>query len=206
MSAGTSKLQVVVANITSVNDLVKRFQFEREDGTPLPHFSGGAHVVVEMNDADRIRLNPYSLMSSPLDTSHYAISVRRDDEGRGGSLYMHNEVAVGDRMTISFPVNLFALDLRARKHLMLAGGIGITPFMAQMAQLSASGSNFELHYSCRSAALGTYAQLISDHYDRRVHLYYDEEGQQIDLLNLLSGQSLGTHIYVCGPKSMIDAV
>lgn len=206
MSAGTSKLDVVVTDITVINDLVKRFQFARADGKSLPNFSGGAHIVVEMNDNDRMRLNPYSLMSSPLDTSHYAISVRRDDQGRGGSMFMHNIVAIGDGMVISNPVNLFALDLRARKHLMLAGGIGITPFMAQMAQLSAAGSNFELHYSCRSAALGTYAQEIGEHYDRRVHLYYDEDGQQIDLANLLSGQSLGTHVYVCGPKGMIDAV
>ena len=206
MSAGTSKLDVVVTDITVINDLVKRFQFARADGKLLPNFSGGAHIVVEMNDNNRMRLNPYSLMSSPLDTSHYAISVRRDDQGRGGSLFMHNNVAIGDRMVVSNPVNLFALDLRARKHLMLAGGIGITPFMAQMAQLSAAGSNFELHYSCRSAALGTYAQEIGSHYDRRVHLYYDEDGQQIDLANLLSGQSLGTHVYVCGPKGMIDAV
>lgn len=206
MSAGTSKIDVVVTDITSINELVKRFQFERADGQPLPNFSGGAHIVVEMKDDDRMRLNPYSLMSSPLDTSHYAISVRRDDQGRGGSLFMHNKVAVGDSMVISFPVNLFALDLRARKHLMLAGGIGITPFMAQMAQLSADSSNFELHYSCRDQSLASYAQVIGDHYDHRIHLYYDDEGQQIDLPNLLTGQALGTQVYVCGPKGMIDAV
>ena len=38
-------------------------------------------------------------------------------------------------MVISNPVNLFSLDLRARKHLMIAGGIGITPFLAQIKQL-----------------------------------------------------------------------
>ena len=36
---------------------------------------------------------------------------------------------------LSHPVNLFSLDLRAKKHLMIAGGIGITPFMAQIKQL-----------------------------------------------------------------------
>ncbi len=206
MSAGTGKLDVLVTDIKPINTLVKRFQFERADGRPLPNFSGGAHVVVEMKDDDRMRLNPYSLMSSPLDTSHYAISVRRDDQGRGGSLFMHNQVAVGDRLVISYPVNLFALDLRASKHLMLAGGIGITPFMAQMAQLAANGSNFELHYSCRSRSLASYAQEISAHYDHRIHLYYDDEGQQIDISTLLSGQALGTQVYVCGPRGMIDAV
>ena len=81
----------------------------------LPTFSGGSHTVVEMKDGDITRLNPYSLMSDPFETSKYAISVRRDDEGRGGSLFMHNNVNVGDVMKISYPVNLFPLDLRARK-------------------------------------------------------------------------------------------
>ncbi|TIV88591.1 MAG: oxidoreductase [Mesorhizobium sp.] len=151
MSTGTTKLDVVVSDVVPVNDLVTRFHFRRRDGELLPTFSGGAHVVVEMRDSDRTRLNPYSLMGSPLDTREYTISVRRDDVGRGGSLFMHRQVKPGLEMVISYPVNLFSLDLRAKKHLMLAGGIGITPFMAQTSQLAAAGGNFELHYTCRTA-------------------------------------------------------
>ncbi len=142
MSTGTTKLDVVVSDIVPVNEIIKRFHFRRADGAPLPTFSGGAHVVVEMRDGETSRLNPYSLMSSPLDTSEYTISVRRDDVGRGGSLFMHGKVEPGHRMVISYPVNLFSLDLRAKKHLMLAGGIGITPFLAQTAQLAGRGRQF----------------------------------------------------------------
>jgi len=110
----------------------------------FPTFSGGAHVVVEMRDGERTRLNPYSLMGSPLDTREYTISVRRDDVGRGGSLFMHRQVKPGLEMVISYPVNLFSLDLRAKKHLMLAGGIGITPFMAQTRNSPAPAGNFRI--------------------------------------------------------------
>ncbi|WP_350334412.1 PDR/VanB family oxidoreductase [Coralliovum pocilloporae] len=206
MSAGVKKLDVAVTEITEINSLVKRFRFESPNGHALPTFSGGSHVVVEMHDGDIVRRNPYSLMSSPLETASYTISVRRDDEGRGGSLFMHNRVKVGDRMTISTPVNLFGLDLRARKHLLLAGGIGITPFIAQMAQLQASGAAFELHYSSRSAALSSYADVLQATYGDRVSLYRDDQDQMIDLKGLLSGQPLGTHVYVCGPEGMINAV
>ena len=88
-------------------------------------------------------------------------------------------------MVISYPVNLFSLDLRAKKHLMLAGGIGITPFMAQTAQLAAEGGNFELHYSCRTASLGTYADVLKARYGRRVQLYHDDRGEMIALDRLL---------------------
>ncbi|TIT88880.1 MAG: oxidoreductase, partial [Mesorhizobium sp.] len=125
---------------------------------------------------------------------------------RGGSLFMHRSVKPGLEMVISYPVNLFSLDLRARKHLMLAGGIGITPFMAQTAQLAGSGGNFELHYTCRTASLGTYADILQQRYDRRVKLYHDDRDERIDLDRLLSTQPLGTHLYVCGPAGMINWV
>lgn len=206
MSAGTAKIAVTVTDVVKVNELVTRFRFARTDGGLMPTFSGGAHTVVEMNDHGTTRLNPYSLMSDPSDRSAYTISVRRDDAGRGGSLFMHNHVTPGTEMVISNPVNLFALDLRARKHLMIAGGIGITPFLAQIKQLSASNGRFELHYSVRSKALGSYVDELTEHYTQNVHVYYDDQNQAIDLEHLLDGQPLGTHIYVCGPKGMINWV
>ncbi|MGB3391154.1 MAG: PDR/VanB family oxidoreductase [Pseudaminobacter sp.] len=206
MRAGSNRIDVTVTDVVVVNELVKRFHFERTHGGILPTFSGGAHVVVEMRDEGKTRLNPYSLMSSPLDTREYTISVRRDDAGRGGSLFMHNHVARGQRMVISNPVNLFSLDLRAKKHLMIAGGIGITPFMAQTAQLAGRSGNFELHYACRNDALATYADVLMARHGQRVHLYRDDNGEKLDLEKLLSTQPLGTHLYVCGPAGMIKWV
>jgi ferredoxin-NADP reductase len=123
LKAGANRIEAVVTDIVTVNELVKRFHFRRTDGGLLPTFSGGAHIVVEMRDEERTRLNPYSLMSSPLDTRDYTISVRRDDAGRGGSLFMHSRVEPGQRMVISSPVNLFSLDLRRRHSLRPKAGI-----------------------------------------------------------------------------------
>lgn len=204
--AGAEKLDVVVSAIVPLNDLVTRFEFKRADGQDFPPFSAGAHTVVEMQDDGRTRLNPYSLMSDPADTTTYAVSVRRDDEGRGGSLFMHRNVSVGDAMTITYPVNLFPLDLRARKHIFFAGGIGITPFMAMIEQLERSNGHWELHYSARSPELASYADDLSSKHPANVHVYHDSKGEAIDLANLLDGQPLGTHAYVCGPAGMIKWV
>ena len=204
--SGAEKIQVKVTEITPLNELVTRFRFERLDGGQLPTFSGGAHTVVEMQDGGITRLNPYSLMSDPFDQSSYTISVRRDDEGRGGSLFMHRQVKLGDEMTISYPVNLFSLDLRARKHLFLAGGIGITPFLAQIKQLDVLHGYWELHYACRNQALASYADELTNRHPHETNIYYDDQNQAIDLKGLLNGQPLGTHVYVCGPKGMIDWV
>ena len=204
--SGAEKIAVRVTEVTPLNELVTRFEFTPVDGRLLPTFSGGAHTVVELKDGDITRRNPYSLMSDPFDQTSYTISVRRDDEGRGGSLYLHKNIKVGDEITISNPVNLFSLDLRAKKHLMIAGGIGITPFLAQIKQLDRAHENWELHYSCRSKALGSYVNYLTSTHPNDVHVYYDDNEPMIDLDNLLDGQPLGTHIYVCGPKGMIDLV
>lgn len=201
--SGVAKLNVRVAEVVPVNELITRFRFVSRDGSPLPAFSGGAHTVVEMEDNGTRRLNPYSLMSDPEDTSGYEISVRRDDQGRGGSLYMHRHVKPGMEMTLSYPVNLFPLDNRAKKHLLIAGGIGITPFLAQVAQLTHFGGRWEMHYAARNRALGAYMDRLTSAHPDRVHCYFDEEKQQIDLSRILAMQPIGTHLYVCGPKGMI---
>ena len=204
--SGGAKLQVRVAEVVPVNELITRFRFVSRDGSLLPAFSGGAHVVVEMDDHGTRRLNPYSLMSDPEDRTGYEISVRRDDLGRGGSLYIHRHVRPGMEMTISYPVNLFPLDTRAKKYLMIAGGIGITPFLAQVAQLTHFGGRFELHYAARNRSLGAYMDQLTAAHPDRVHCYFDEEKQAIDLGRILSMQPIGTHLYVCGPKGMINWV
>lgn len=202
-----TELPVRVTRITPVGDAVKRFRMERLDGQPMPVFSGGAHVVVTMNDHGKVRRNPYSLMSIPGDTSAYEISVLRVPVSRGGSHYLHDFVKEGDQLVVSQPVNLFPADRRGRKHLLFAGGIGITPFIAMMAQLAAENSAFELHYAMRSRQHGAYWQHLLDLYGPdRIKLYFDDEKNVIPAQKIFSNQPLGTHAYVCGPAGMIDWV
>jgi len=199
-------IDVIVSDVVEVNSLIKRFHFKRADGQDLPAFSGGAHIVIEMQDGDQRRRTPYSLMSSPFDTRDYQVSIRRDDNGRGGSLYMHREVTPGMAMKISYPANLFPLDLRANRHLLIAGGIGITPFLAQCFQLDRMGANYELHYGVRSPELGAYLEELATRLGHRLHPYFDDQQQSIDFNALLSQQPVGTHLYVCGPTPMIAKV
>ncbi len=200
------KLEMTVTEVTEVTPLIKRFRFEATDGRPLPTFSGGAHVIVEMRDGDVLRRNPYSLMSPPSQTSSYTISIRRDDHGRGGSLFMHRAVKPGHQLVVSRPVNLFPIDWRARRHLLIAGGIGITPFLAQLRQHEAAASDVELHFAVRERGQGAYLDDLEGRYGRRVHVYCDDQGERIPLDRLLDDQPLGTHLYVCGPSGMMEWV
>lgn len=200
-------MQVRVASITQVADKVKRFRFERTDGQPMPIFSGGAHVIISMRDGQVLRRNPYSLMSSPSDTGGYEISVLRVENSRGGSAFLHEKLKQGDTLTLSHPVNLFSYDHRGKKHVMMAGGIGVTPFMAMMDQMDREGRAFELHYAVRTRTHGAYWKELQQRYGaHRVKVYCDEEKLFIPAEEILANQPLGTHLYVCGPAGMINGV
>jgi len=204
VSDKTPRIPVKVTEVVEVTPLIKRFRFEAVDGGPLPSFAGGAHVVVEMLDGDLPRRNAYSLMSPPSETSHYTISVRRDEVGRGGSRYLHDHIRQGMILHLSHPVNLFPIEQRARKHLLIAGGIGITPFLAIIEQLHRDHKPFELHYAFRSRTHAAYADDLVAAHGSRIHLYHDDRGEKIDPSWLFAQQPLGTHLYVCGPGPMIE--
>jgi ferredoxin-NADP reductase len=202
-----TEMQVRVAKVTQVADKVKRFRFERTDGQPMPIFSGGAHVIISMRDGLVLRRNPYSLMSSPSDANGYEISVLRVEQSRGGSAFLHEKVKEGDTLVVSSPVNLFPYDHRGKKHIMMAGGIGITPFIAMMDQMDREGRNFELHYAVRTRTHGAYwKDLVARYGTHRIKIYCDEEKLFIPVDTILENQPLGTHLYVCGPAGMINGV
>lgn len=201
-----SMIDVKVTAIEQVTPLVKHFTFVKEDGSEFPAFSGGSHVVVSLNIGGRVHRNPYSLMGSPANTSAYHISVRRQEKSRGGSVFMHDNVNVGMSFKITYPVNLFSLAKKGRKHVLIAGGIGITPFMSQIADLKRMGADFELHYAFRSPEHGAFSEQLEEICSEKLHCYTDSHGGRLNLDELLGKQPLGTHVYVCGPNSMVVAV
>lgn len=204
--SGEAEFRVRVAETETVADGIRRLRLVPLGRAGLPLFSGGAHTVLTMHDHDRVLRNPYSLMGSPFDPSSYQISVLKTRDSRGGSVFVHDKLKEGSELSITAPVNLFPIDRRARRHLLIAGGIGITPFMAMMEQLEREDLPFELHYGMRSKTGGAYWSALRDTYGRRINTYFDDAQQKIPLTRLLENQPLGTHLYVCGPAAMIDWV
>src|ERR1700689_2820754 len=199
-------LAVEVSPVEPLTPLIKHFTLAPVGGGSMPAFSGGSHIVVVMRGGARVHRNPYSLLSSPHELDAYRIGGRRMEESRGGSHFMHDQVTVGTRLEIAHPVNLFALDKIARKHVLIAGGIGITPFMAHLEDLHQGRVPYELHYSVRAPEHAAFLPRLRERAGGSLSMYYDSEAQSIDFDGLLSSQPLGTHVYVCGPAGLIDRV
>lgn len=199
--------QVRVSQVDTLTTHVKRFTLVAASGDALPAFSGGSHIIVQMREGNQLYSNAYSLMSSPLDTSHWQIAVRQEEDSKGGSRYLHQQVKPGDTLTVSTPKNLFALAPQAKKHLLIAGGIGITPFLSQIPELEQRQAQWQLHYCAHSRENCAFHSELSQHINAsRIHLHLSSEGTRLELARLLADVEPGTHIYTCGPAALNDAV
>lgn len=158
------------------------FDLVAVDGQALPAFSAGSHIDITLpNGITR----QYSLCNSPAERWRYSIAVLREASSRGGSQALHDTVHQGDTLRISPPKNHFALAHGAMRHLLLAGGIGITPLLCMAERLTTTGEHFELHYCARSKermAFRERVRLFSD----RAFLHLDDGGevQRLDLQSL----------------------
>ena len=199
----SAMIEVQVTDVRQLTPVVREFSLRAIDGS-LPGFSCGSHVQVVLPIEGRTLRNAYSLLGDPRETGVYRIAVRLQEGSRGGSRYLHEQVRFGDRLQIGAPSNLFALHSQARHHILVAGGIGITPFMAYLAELEAQGASFELHYAYRSGLTDAYADELSERLGERFHGYDAAAGQRLSCADLFAGKPLGSHLYVCGPQRLLD--
>lgn len=181
------------------------FELRRVDGAPLPAFTAGSHLTVQVPNG--VRRN-YSLCSDPADTGYYQIAVKRDDKGRGGSMSMSDDVQVGQQLLVSSPRNNFELAERASSFLFVAGGIGITPILSMMRHLKRSGDQpFTLYYCTRDADSTAFIPELMAEFGDAVILHHDEGDidQALDLWPVLE-KPTGAHVYCCGPKGLMESV
>jgi vanillate O-demethylase ferredoxin subunit len=168
------------------------------DGWPLPRWRPGAHIDLHLPNG---LTRAYSLCGDPAEADRWRIAVKREPGGRGGSAWLHDALAVGEELPASLPRCTFPLAEGARRHLFLAGGIGVTPFLPMAAALARSGADHHLHLLHRGPP-PLPAQLVA--LGDRITLH-DTSGGRPDLGRLLGPSEPGTEAYCSGPPGLIEA-
>ena len=205
------QLALVVTRIRSLNPWVRELVLRAADGATLPGFTAGAHIRVQVEAAGASDWRDYSLIDtkdgedgSP---SSYRIAVRRDDTGRGGSRYMHEQVQEGDVVQVQTPKNDFPLHDHAGAAVLLAGGIGVTPLVSMAARLRAQARPLRMHYAVRDTDSLAYQDELSALLGDDLQMHVDQHaGGPLDVAAVLSRCAAHEQGYVCGPKPMLDAV
>ena len=169
----------------------------------LPPFTAGAHVDLRLPDG---RIRQYSLCSDPADTTAYRIAIKREDAGRGASLWAHGALVPGTTALVSEPRNNFPLASGADRHVLIAGGIGVTPFLAMAHQLRQEDADYVLHYCARSSRAPVLTELQAVCGRRLVTYFADDPASTRFDPASIGGPAPGVHVYCCGPQRLIDAV
>ncbi len=196
------RLKVTVAEIVQETPVVKSFKLVGARGR-LPRFSGGAHITTYFTVNAETMERHYSLVGNPQRDDYYTIAIRRSETSRGGSAHWHDQIRTGDEIEISYPKNHLPVSFEAKHHVFIAAGIGITPFMAMMSELAASGKSFELHDAAASEAYCPFYEEIRKRYGERAKFYFSGKQQRLPVA-VMWKQPIGTHVYFCGPEEMIS--
>jgi ferredoxin-NADP reductase len=193
-----------IRSITYLAERINGYELVDPNGHDLPPFEAGAHISVQLSEG---LVRDFSLWNDPAERNRYCIAVLRELDGRA-SRQMHERVRVGDLVAGSMPRNNFPLAPSAEHHLLIAGGIGITPIMAMIAELRRRRADFRVHYCTRSpdetAFLDDLAVLAAL---GRVQFHYDggDPAKGLDITETLRECRPGTHLYYCGPAGMMAA-
>lgn len=197
---------VTVTEIVDETDTIKTLRLVRADGGTLPGYPAGAHVDVTGPTGIT---RPYSLCGPLDDPDAYTITVKREEDSRGGSQALHDKAAPGTELTVGVPRRLFSLDRDAAEHHLMAAGIGITPLLAMAYELHAAGAEFRLHYVARDRAEAAFAGLLersafADRVD--FHFGLGREATAGALAAALATPGARAHVYTCGPQGFMDQV
>lgn len=205
-SFGTAPMEfdVVVARISRETDRIRSYELRRADGCPVPGYTPGSNITFALPNG---MIRTYSLTDTGSEPDALRIAVLHQVTGRGGSRYIHQEVKTGDTLTVRGIASSFSLQESALRHILIAGGIGITPILSMAKHLERSGSLFEVHYAARSRGEAAFADILAcDPFKNKVKFYFDDEHKRIDLDGILSKFTSGTAIYCCGPPGLMNAV
>lgn len=199
----------MLLRVQSVHDetpAIKVFELVDPEGLDLPGFTAGSHVDVTLPDGT---IRQYSLCNPPSERQRYVLGVLQDANGRGGSRQFHHRVGVGDLLQVSVPRNHFPLDESAGRHLLIAGGIGVTPLLAMASRLQSIQADFVLHYCTRDLSSTAFRDRLSTG-ELAGHVRFHHDGglpaQGLDVAGLLATVEPETHVYCCGPAGLMAAV
>jgi ferredoxin-NADP reductase len=196
-----SELELVVAHIDEPVPGIRSLRLVAHDEGVLPAFIPGSHVVLDCGG----HANSYSLTNDGLAPTEYRVSVLHVRNGRGGSRWVHEEVEVGDHISAMPPRSAFAPHSRASKHLMIAGGIGVTPIVSHLRHARRWNHRVQVLYSHREG-YGAHVDDLDALAGPNLEIYVDQNQFSARVDEALADQPVGTHLYVCGPGPMMDYV
>ncbi len=215
---------------------IRSFYFAAHDGKSLPQFEPGQHITIRiLPKGERSPVvRCYTLSGDPENQDFYRISVKRVMPPRDApdappgrmSVQLLDTVEPGDLVDLRPPSGTFTLEPESlQPAVFLAGGVGITPFLAMLESAARVGGEREiwLFYGVRNGREHAFGDYLATFKERLPHFHLvncysspdegDEEGKDYTVAGRFTGEllqemlpSLNYAFYMCAPPPMIDAL
>lgn len=226
---GRWKGQLRVARVFDETPDVKTFRLVLPSGGPLPFtFLPGqfAEIAVPTDEGDRKPVKrSYTIASAPAVHDHIELTVKREDAPGAFhvSSYLHDTVKEGDEIPVAVPAGKFTFTGKEADSIVLvAGGVGITPMMSIVRQMTAQGWPGEIYLlvSCRTTANFIFREEL-EYLERRfpnLRVFATMTRARGDVWMGPSGyltkdviagfvpEIATRRVHVCGPVPMMDSV
>ncbi len=184
---------------------VREFELRPEGG--VKPWTVGSHMNVEVHIDGRLETRSYSLVGLPSGEGAaevYRIAVKRAEPGRGGSRFMW-ALETGAELNVGEPNNHFQLAVGAPQHLLVAGGIGITPIVGMALMLNLRGATLQMRYAARTANELVYRDVLAAALGERLRTFIDDSTERIDLAAEIAALAPRAQMWVCGPMPLLEA-
>ncbi|WP_428773837.1 NO-inducible flavohemoprotein [Vibrio sp.] len=210
--------EFVIAAKQPESQSVTSFTLKPADGQPVLDYQPGQYIGVEVkpSQGEYSEIRQYSLSQRP-NGHNYRISVKREGERHPGlvSNYLHDELKVGDTVSLYPPAGDFFYQERNRPVVLIAAGVGATPLQAMLQQLAAEGKREVSHlYACNHVAQHTFAvetrKLIKDSNWQQFVWYLEGEAElsgEMKLSEVADQLPMAeADFYLCGPLGFMESV
>ena len=203
------RMALRVSQVTKKTKRINVYQLQAQEGTVLPAFEAGAHLPIEVTlDNGKNVMRHYSILSSSQENRFYEIAIQNEEQGRGGSKALHQQLRLSRVVNVLPPKNEFSLTPNNQHVVLIAGGIGITPILSMLRELVDKNASFEIHYTAKSEAELAFKKEVQALAGSKAH-FYTSQGKQVkrlDLQYLIKNSHAHSHVYMCGPIRMISQV
>lgn len=215
-----SYLKATISNIQKLSPSVKLVEIDL--GGQSFVYQPGQWVQLELNTGGSNQNAAFSITSTPNGRSAIEIAVKRV-ERIATSLFIHDELKVGDDVTISRAQGDTVLpqDITQNQPMVfIAGGTGITPFVSMLRKIYSMDRHFSstLLYSVTNSDECLFYEELSEMKQSYENFQFlltttREAAHHADFYGRINSEMLkrtgldhNAQFYLCGPPKMVDDI
>ena len=198
-----------VSEINDLTDGVKQISFKPPADSPLAgknfDFAAGQYLSLQIDmDGDGLSAPRHYTATSPIGADYLQCTMKKIENGKL-STYVHENLKVGDKVTLSAPVGVFVAPEEATPSVLISAGIGVTP-MVNLSRALGDSVKLVVHVD-RSPESHVYKEVFDGNNSLFKYTSVSGRPSSEDLASeILETAGTDNDFYICLPEKWMDDV